>query len=75
MLGAAACVGTLAFYDQQDPWMVKKLMAWLALALLGLVLHETRPFRVRRRRAGKGRASSVPMGGHKGCPGGGGAPP
>lgn len=50
MLGAAACAGTLAFYDQGDPFMVSKLMAWLALALLALALHETRPFKVRQGR-------------------------
>jgi hypothetical protein len=42
-----ACGGTTVFYEQHDPWMVWKLMAWMALAFVALAIHETRPFKVR----------------------------
>lgn len=44
-LGAVSCAGTALSYDTQDDYKVFKLVAWLLLALLGLALHETRPFR------------------------------
>lgn len=49
------------FYDQHDPWMVSKLLAWMFLALLGLAIHEYRPFKVRAtaRQFGLGRLRQV----------------
>ncbi|KAI3430841.1 hypothetical protein D9Q98_009252 [Chlorella vulgaris] len=43
--GLLAFFGTIYFYDQQDPYMVWKLMAWMALAFISLGLHETRPYK------------------------------
>lgn len=48
MLGTLACTGTVSCYDQADPWMVWKLVGWLLLALLALLCHELRPFKVSR---------------------------
>jgi hypothetical protein len=44
VLGGTACAGTMYFYEQEDPWMVTKIMGWLALACVGLLIHEFRPY-------------------------------
>ncbi|KAL4517931.1 hypothetical protein Ndes2526A_g02299 [Nannochloris sp. 'desiccata'] len=44
VLGATSCVGTVACYRQDDPYMLAKMLGWLSLALFGLLLHEFRPF-------------------------------
>jgi hypothetical protein len=44
VLGGTACVGTMAFYQQDDVYMVAKMMGWMGLAFLGLLLHEFRPY-------------------------------
>lgn len=45
ILGATSCVGTVATYQQHDDYTGAKMLGWLALALIGLLLHEFRPFR------------------------------
>ena len=44
VLGVTACVGTAKTYNQDDRFMVWKILAWCLLAMVGLVLHELRPF-------------------------------
>lgn len=45
-LGTAACLGTILVYDQKDSWRVLKIIGFMVLALLGLLIHEIRPFKV-----------------------------
>ena len=46
VLGAVACAGTVLTYKQEDAEMTAvKAVAWLCLALIALLLHETRPFK------------------------------
>lgn len=40
---ATACAATLYFYDQEDPLMVWKVLAWMFVAFIGLGMHEFRP--------------------------------
>lgn len=45
ILGAASCIGTVATYQQHDALVAAKFLAWMALAFVALLLHETRPFK------------------------------
>lgn len=45
VLGSAACAGSIAGYDQGDPFMAYRLLAWMFVVLAALAIHETRPFR------------------------------
>lgn len=45
VLGTVACVGSIVGYDQEDPFMPYRLLAWMFVVLLALAIHETRPFR------------------------------
>ena len=46
VVASIACIGTAVFYDQDDPYMVAKVLAWTGLAFLGLMFHEFRPGKV-----------------------------
>ena len=51
LLGSLACLGSVYGYRQTvdgSTLMVWQLVAWMLLASVGLAIHETRPFKVRR---------------------------
>ena len=47
VLGLFACAATGLFWDDDDPYNQYKLWAWVGLALVALLIHETRPYKVR----------------------------
>jgi hypothetical protein len=47
ILGSLSCLATWWTYDQTDPNMTLKMLAWLLLCVIGLGIHELRPYKVR----------------------------
>ena len=46
LLGVTACAGTALLYNQEDEWRAQRLLVWLFMAMVGLAVHETRPYKV-----------------------------
>ncbi|KAH7623026.1 hypothetical protein Ndes2526B_g02319 [Nannochloris sp. 'desiccata'] len=44
VMSTMACIGTVLCYQQEDDLSTLKTLSWCMLALIGLLLHEFRPY-------------------------------
>jgi len=45
LMGFVACIGSIVTFDKNDTHKEYKFTGWLLFSLIGLCLHETRPFK------------------------------